>query len=157
MPEVYHGNKAVRRAREFYQYKGRIDPLAENIILEEGFVVGSYDDDRGIETEGVGLTGEFRGRDFFRDVFPEFVARCLRLIPNFYDMPYVAQKAAISGVYRGDLGRKTAALLREGAYGDAAMEYLNHAGYRRRKNRNPNDGVVLRMERNAAAFLDARD
>jgi len=67
-------------------------------------------------------------------------------------MPQDLKNAVLSAVYRGDLGPKTAKLLSKGQYAAAAEEYLNHAEYKKRKKKNPDDGVVKRMERNAAVM-----
>ena len=156
MPKVYHGDQAVAEAMKYYGQKGAVDPMAEHIIKEEGFVPGIYKDDVGIDTEGIGLTGQFIGKNFFTEVLPVFEQRSRKVVPSYNKQPTEVQKAIMSAVYRGDMGTKTAALLEKGEYKKAAIEYLNHAEYRRRKRKNPDDGVVKRMERNAKAFFDAQ-
>lgn len=154
MPKVYHGDAAVAEAMKYYGKK-QIDPIAEHIIRDEGFVPGVYQDDVGIDTEGVGLTGEFIGKDFFTEVMPVFEKRARASVSSYNKQPEEVRKAIMSAVYRGDMGPATAKLLDAGKYKEAAVEYLNHAEYRKRKRRNPDDGVVQRMERNAEAFFNA--
>lgn len=147
----FHGHDAVRAAADYYGQKV-IDPVAAHIIEEEGFVPGVYEDHKGIPTEGVGLTGEFIGKNFFTDVMPVFEQRARQMVKGYDQMSEDMRKAVISAVYRGDLGPKTAKLLSSGKYKEAAKEYLNHAEYRGLKRSNPTNGVVGRMERNARVF-----
>jgi hypothetical protein len=53
------------------------------------------------------------------------------------------------------MGPKAAKLIDEGKFKEAAKEYLNHKEYKERKKEDPEDGVVLRMERNAEAIRSA--
>ncbi len=147
----FHGPEAVRMAGQYYGQKV-IDPIAAHIIEEEGFVPGVYKDHKGIPTEGVGLTGEFIGKNFFTEVMPVFEQRARKMVSGYDQMPEPVRKAVISAIYRGDMGPKTAELLSARRYKEAAREYLNHAEYKGLKRNNPTNGVVGRMERNAAAF-----
>lgn len=156
MPNIYHGDAAVKEAMKYYGQKGAVDPMAEHIIREEGFVPGIYKDDVGVDTEGIGLTGQFVGKNFFTEVLPVFEQRSRKAVSSYNKQPFEVQKAIMSAVYRGDMGPATAKLLDAGEYKKAATEYLNHAEYRKRKRKNPDDGVVKRMERNAKAFFDAQ-
>ncbi len=148
----YYGADAVNQAAKYYGYKGIIDPAVVHLIRDEGFVPGVYKDDKDIDTEGVGLTGEFIGRDFFREVVPVFEDRARNAVKGYDKLPDEPKAAVLSAVYRGDMGPDTAKLLSAGDYEAAAVEYLNHEGYKKRKEKNPNDGVVKRMDRNAAIF-----
>lgn len=144
--------RRVKAAMDHYGYNGPLESGMIHLIDEEGFVPTTYKDDVGVDTEGVGATGENMGLCFFTEIYPKYVQRSARAVKDYKSMPQELQNAVLSAVYRGDLGPKTAALLSEGRYEAAAEEYLNHAEYRRRKAANPNDGVVKRMERNAAAM-----
>lgn len=148
---TFYGDEAVKMAAKHYNQK-IIDPVAAHLIREEGFVAGSYEDDVGVLTEGVGQTGENMGKNFFTEVLPKYENRARKAVKGYDNLPEQARAAVLSGVYRGDLGPKTAKLLSAGKYKEAAKEYLNHKEYRERKKKNPEDGVVRRMERNAAMF-----
>jgi len=81
-------------------------------------------------------------------------AKADELTPNWRCYPPNVQIAIMSGYFRGDLGPKTREFLNNCDLKGAAIEYLNHAGYKKRKAKNPNDGVVKRMEENQKAFLN---
>ena len=151
-PRVFHGANAVVEACIYY---GLIDRIQAHLIEEEGFVAGRYLDVYQIETEGVGLTGEFKGKNFFTEVYPLFFQRAKRLVTNFDEHPEDVQKAIVSAVYRGDMGPKTARLLSQKKYHEAAEEYLNHKEYQKLLKINPKHGVVQRMHRNSQAFRKA--
>jgi GH24 family phage-related lysozyme (muramidase) len=151
----YYGDDAVNAAAKYYGQK-IIDPAAAHLIREEGFVPGVYKDDKGIDTEGVGLTKEFIGKNFFTEVMPVFEARAREKVKGYDSLPDEPKAAILSAVYRGDLGPKTAELLNAGKPQQAAKEYLNHKEYRMRKKKNPDDGVVKRMERNAEAIAQIK-
>ena len=150
----YYGSDAVNQAAQYYGQK-IIDPIAAHIIQEEGFVPGVYDDSKGIPTEGVGLTGEFVGKNFFTEVMPVFHQRASKAVKGYNTLPDEGKSAVLSAVYRGDLGPKTAKLLSAGKYEAAAKEYLNHAEYRQGKGKKATSAqraISERMERNAQVF-----
>lgn len=142
----------IKAAADYYEYSGPLEPGMIHLIEEEGFVAGEYKDDVGVSTEGVGATAENKGQNFFTETYPKYMARAAKKVKGFTEMPEDLQNAVLSAVYRGDLGPKTAKLLSEGDYAAAADEYLDHAEYKKRKKKDPDDGVVKRMERNAAVF-----
>ena len=154
-PRIYHGPDAVKKAMNYYGVK-TIDPLEEHIIHEEGFAEGTYLDTakNPVQTSGVGQTRENMGKDFFRETFPKYVKRSKRWVPDFDKRPLDVQKAILSATYRGDMGKDTAAALNKYDYRQAAIEILNHQGYRRLKKTDPDNGVVERMERYATTFLE---
>lgn len=145
-------NDPIQAAAQHYGYRGIIEPGMAHLIMEEGFVPGQYDDDVGVKTEGVGQTGENIGANFFTETYPKYEARAREKVKNYNKLPEKTQMAVLSAVYRGDLGPKAAKLIEEGKFEAAAKEYLNHKEYRQRKRKNPEDGVVKRMERNAEAI-----
>lgn len=151
MNDRHYGDDAVKAAARFYGQK-MVDPVHAHLIREEGFVPGTYVDSKGIETEGVGLTGEFKGKNLFKEVLPVFENRARKKVKGYDQLPESGRAAVLSAVYRGDLGPKTAKLLSAGEYEKAAKEYLNHAEYKKMKKENPDSGIVERMERNAEAF-----
>jgi len=161
-PVRYHGKEAVRQAAKYYGQK-IIDPFAAHIIEEEGFVPGKYKDTKQILTEGVGLTGDYIGKNFFTEVMPVFMSKAASYNKNFDSLPEETRKALVSMVYRGDIkpSHKTAALIKAGKFAEAADEYLNHDDYRASKAKNVAAGRVVhgvqgRMERNAAALRAAQ-
>ena len=152
----YYGHKAVEQAKRYYQ-QAEISPVAAHIIEEEGFVPGVYPDHKNIPTEGIGLTGEFIGKNFFTEVMPVFERRARNKIKNYDSLPSKGKQAVMSAIYRGDMGPKTAKLLSQGKYKEAAKEYLDHSEYKDLKKNNPRNGVVGRMERNAKVFASLGD
>ena len=144
--------KQINEAAKYYNYKGPLEPGMVHLIEEEGFVPEVYEDDVGVKTEGVGATAENKGKNFFTEVYPKYEERAARKVKGYTTMPQDLKNAILSAVYRGDLGPKTAKLLSKGQYAAAAEEYLDHKEYKERKKKNPDDGVVKRMERNAAVM-----
>ncbi len=153
MTKTYYGESAVRQVAFHYAYD-LMPSHVIHLIKEEGYVTGTYKDDVGVTTYGVGQTGEWVGKNLFTDVLPYYESRCAFLVPQYSALPDAGKAAVLSAVYRGDLGPRTARLLADCKYEEAAIEYLNHNEYRERKEVNRNDGVVLRMERNARAFKE---
>jgi GH24 family phage-related lysozyme (muramidase) len=145
-------SKKAQEAANFYDYSGPMEPGMLHLLEEEGFVAGQYEDDVGVDTFGVGQTAENKGKNFFTETYPKYVARAHKLVKGLGSMPQETQNAVLSAVYRGDMGPETAKLLSAGRFKEAADEYLNHAEYKKRRDKDPEDGVVLRMERNADAI-----
>ena len=149
--------KQIDAAVAYYGYTGYLEPGMVHLIAIEGFRSRPYTDDTGVVTFGVGQTGLTINQNFFTEVYPAYVARAERRVgaERYQNMPVLMQNAVLGAVYRGALGAnsRTARLLRAGYYVAASHEYLNHAEYRRRKAVNPNDGVVKRMESEAAVFF----
>lgn len=161
-PKRLHGNQAVKAAQQYYG-EPVIDPIAEHIIQEEGFVPGIYKDTKGIDTEGVGLTAGNIGKNFFTEVMPKYVKRAMAIDPTYVKLPEETKKALVSMVYRGDIkaSHKTAKYIKAGEYEKAAKEYLDHDDYRNSKAKNVAagkrvHGVQYRMEANAAALKAAQ-
>ncbi len=144
----------VKQAADHYGYSGPLEPGMVKLIEEEGFSAEEYKDDVGVSTQGVGQTGENAGKNFFTETYPKYVKRAQSKVKTFAQHPEGVQSAIISAVYRGDLGPKTVKLLDNKEYEAAAEEYLNHDEYKKRKKKNPKDGVVKRMEANAALIAE---
>lgn len=72
--------------------------------------------------------------------------------PGVYDkLPANVQTAVVTAVYRGDLGPKTATLIRNGEWKKVSTEYLNHGGYKNAKKNNMM-GIRRRMNWVAEQF-----
>jgi GH24 family phage-related lysozyme (muramidase) len=75
-----------------------------------------------------------------------------RKIPQLNTFPSYLQSALLDGLYRGDLGPNTIALINKGDWNAAANEYINRKDYRDAiKNRM--SGIKTRMDKNRAAML----
>ena len=142
----------VNQAAKHYNYSGPLEPGMVHLLAEEGFSTDNYADDVGIDTQGVGQTAENKGKNFFTETYPKYVARAQKKVKGYESLSPDLQNAVLSAVYRGDLGSDTAKLLSAGKCLEASKEYLDHEEYKARKKKDPNDGVVLRMDRNAAAM-----
>ena len=136
-PKRYSGITAVMMARDYYDIPRTADIgfIAHHIILDEGFVAGKYFDSKGNLTEGVGHTGHYIGKNFFLEVLPDFIDDAYRITPLFDQLKPETQIAIVSALYRGDLQlhHKTAALMRDGRWQEAAIEYLDHDEYKRER------------------------
>ena len=153
MSDRYYGDEAVNQAAKYYGYNGPLDPMAVHIIREEGFVPAVYKDSKGIDTEGVGLTEEFMGKNFFTEVMPVFEQRASSTTKGWPTLPDEAKSAIVSMAYRGDWGPNTKKALSEGKWETAAKQYLDHDEYRKGKRKGATDAqraISQRMERNAA-------
>lgn len=154
-PPRYYGDDAVREAARYYNHKGILSPNAIHILKEEGFVPGVYPDSKGIDTEGVGQTGDMIGKNFFTEVLPVYEMRAARATKDFVSLPNEVQGAIVSMAYRGDWGDKTKEHLKRGDWKAAADEYLNHNEYRKGISEDATDAqksIAERMERNAEAL-----
>jgi len=68
-------------------------------------------------------------------------------ITNFNSLPISVKNAIINGLYRGDLGPKTIALMNSGKWDSVSKEYLNH-----KNARSGPEQIKRRMQTNASAF-----
>lgn len=86
------------------------------------------------------------------DLITVYIPKAKRLTgAQFCDFPLNVKIAVISAVYRGDMGPKTAKLIREKKWCQVAKEYLDHQGYRTCRERRLS-GICKRMEWNAKQF-----
>ena len=115
----------------------------------------------GILAGRVGLTDE-QIKVLFTHDSAVHLKRAKNLFRDFDSWPAELQAAIVSGVYRGDLSGspKAIALINQGKWAEAAVEYLDHEEYLNTKRaiergENPsNAGIVRRMEENAQRFKD---
>jgi len=150
-PQTYVGLEAVQKVES---KEGRSLSLAEKrVVEEEGYVSGTYKDDKGIETSGVGQTGKWKGKTF-KETFDAHKKDTRRLVKGFDGMPEYLQAELVQATYRGDTGMSpdTLKLLEDGKYDEAAQELLDHQEYKERKAKG-DDGVTRRLEALQAAIL----
>lgn len=83
-----------------------------------------------------------------------YVEKTKAEIKNFDSYPNYLKIALVDGFFRGDLAKspKTKALINEGKFYEAAIEYLNHKEYINAK-KNKMSGVFYRMGSNSRAML----
>ena len=129
MTQTFHGSKAVREV--IRKYGREITQEMVPIIEWEGFCHGTYTDTKGIETTGVGQTGEYAGVDF-PTAFYQKKAELLKYTPRLSQLPDEVQDALLVANYRGDWAGspKTRALFDQEMYLESAEEFLNNAEYR---------------------------
>jgi len=79
---------------------------------------------------------------------------------DFDTFPPYLQEALLDSVYRGDTGQRTTALINQGRWREAAVEYLNRRDYIDAVNNRPDPrtgrlmrGIIPRMEHNRDAML----
>lgn len=147
-PRVLRGQSAIEKVAEM---EGRELTLPEKTVIEEeGFVDELYKDTKGVVTYGVGQTGKYIDMSF-GDSFREHEEDAKRLIPNYDNLPEIAQAAIMSAAYRGDLQQspKFRKLFNAGDYEKAADEFLDNDDYR--ESLEEGTGVAGRMERVAEA------
>jgi GH24 family phage-related lysozyme (muramidase) len=53
-----------------------------------------------------------------------------KLIPTFDKLNVAAQQAIVNALFRGDLGKKTIALINKNKFKEAAVEYLKHPNFK---------------------------
>ena len=144
--KTYYGSKAIREVQKEYSLSHIPRPMAL-LIEHEGYTTGEYLDDKGIPTKGVGQTGIFINMPF-PQVYEKFLGLARSLTPQFNHLPEEAQGAILLATYRGDwsMSRRTRKLFDQGKYQEASKEFLNNKEYNERKMKNPQDGVVKRLE-----------
>ena len=147
-PKKLHGTQAVDRMEKEL---GR--PLStgeRRIVVEEGYVDGRYLDTKGVETSGVGQTGDYKGKTF-EETYNAHVKRAKDRVPQWASLSEDLQVELIQSEYRGDLGASPAAvaLLNAGDFEGAAREFLVNEEY---KNPATPDSIKARMRATANAL-----
>jgi len=143
-PKKYAGEEAILQVEKL---EGRPLSLAERrVVEEEGYVEGVYKDDKGIETSGVGQTGEWMGKSF-DETFKAHEGDAKKMFQSFDAYPEYLQAELIQAQYRGDVRQSPdfVNMMSEGRYNEAAEELLNHEEYKERKAKG-DDGVTRRLE-----------
>lgn len=133
--------------REVERIEGELTSVQKAIVVDEGYVNGYYEDDRGNKTGGVGQTGKFLSMSF-KDSFDEFEGKASKAIQDYDSLPVAVQASIVSAAYRGDLkaSNEWVKLFNQGLYKEASIEFLNHEEYKERLAAGA-DGVTDRLER----------
>jgi len=155
--------------------------FANKIRQYEGYEPKVYDDGRGNNTIGIGHMITPESRQIFQQLFGKAVdfnavasgkqtltdqqiqrlaqydidkhlTRARRIFPKYDTYPYYVQEALLNSVYRGDTGKKTAVLINQGKWEEAAAEYLNRHDYVNAVKLGI-PGIRTRMESNRDAML----
>ena len=139
---ILHGRAAVKAVEVAEARKLSVEE--ERVVMLEGYATTLYQDHKGIDTYGVGQTGEWISKSF-RDSFNHHVNRVRNRLPDYDKYPQYLRTELIASEYRGDLGLspKTIGLIRDGRFKAAAEEFLDHKEY---KNPNTPTGVRKRLE-----------
>jgi GH24 family phage-related lysozyme (muramidase) len=98
---------------------------------------------------------------FERDVQGK-LADARRIVPTFDSLKQETKNAIVDALYRGDLGPNTIKLINAGKWKEAALEYLNHAEFKKIKEAVEKGGtngfsIFWRMNRNSAALSAQAD
>ena len=138
---TYHGPKAIAKVEE---QEGELTPAQKRVVELEGFVQGTYLDTKGIETAGVGQTGEWIGKSF-KEAFSHHEDLTKKYINDYDQLPEYLKAELMQATYRGDLGGspRFRRLMNRGKYDEAADEFLDNAEY---KDPNTPKSIKRRME-----------
>ena len=130
MSSALHGNDAVNSVMNTL---GRpLTAKEQRVVMVEGYSPTMYKDGKGIDTIGVGQTGEWLTK-----TFPEALAhhedRVRNYIPQYDSFSPLLQQELLQAEYRGDLGysKKARGLINEGKFEEAAVEFLDHAEFKK--------------------------
>ncbi|XP_053404966.1 uncharacterized protein LOC128558779 [Mercenaria mercenaria] len=99
------------------------------------------------------ITWEQAKKLFHHDIDNIYIPRAERKIGKklFGGLTMNVKTAIVNAFYRGDIGPKTIALIKQEKWAEAAVEYLNHNGYKNAK-KNGMSGIIPRMKCNAEQF-----
>jgi len=143
---IYHGRSAVEAAERFLGRK--LDPAERRACWLEGYSDEVYLDTKGIETFGMGQTGEWitKGLDAALNAHK---LRVLGRFPDYTTYPEYLQVELYQAEYRGDLGHSpyTCRLICARKFDDASEEFLDSEDYR-----SSPDSIRRRMESVALAL-----
>lgn len=126
---ILHGAAACN---ELERVEGiELNELERRVVMCEGYSNAIYRDTKGIQTYGVGQTGEWLNRPF-RDAFLHHVERVKNRFPDYRTYPTYLKAELVQAEYRGDLGLSPKACehVRMGRWEAAAGEFLDNAEYR---------------------------
>ena len=139
---ILHGQDAVDAVT---QSEGDLTPEQTRVVMEEGFSTATYDDTKGIQTTGVGQTGQYANKTF-KETFFDIEKLASRLLKGYGKYPTYLRSAIMSAAYRGDLQQspKFRKLMNTGKFDEAATEFLNHKEY---LNPKTPSGIKTRLEK----------
>lgn len=126
---IYHGKQAIEQAEKFL---GRpLKPEERRACYLEGYSDEVYLDTKGIETFGMGQTGEWIRKGLDAALNHHFL-RVLARIPDYLYLPEYLRAELYQAEYRGDLGHspKTCKLINAREFELAASEFLDNEEYR---------------------------
>lgn len=143
---IHHGKKAVEAAEKHLGRK--LKPEERRACYLEGFSDEIYLDTKGIETFGMGQTGEWITKGLEAALIHHEV-RVLNRLRDYHNYPEYLRCELYQAEYRGDLGHSPAAckLINSREFGKAAIEFLDNAEYRTAPN-----SIRRRMESVAHAL-----
>jgi GH24 family phage-related lysozyme (muramidase) len=126
---IYHGKQAIKAAEKFL---GRtMKPEERRACYLEGYSDEVYLDTKGIETFGMGQTGEWIKKGLEAALNAHEV-RVLNRLQDYHTFPEYLRCELYQAEYRGDLGHSpnTCRLINARRYDQAAIEFLNNAEYK---------------------------
>lgn len=143
---IYHGKKAIEEAERFLGRK--LKPHERRACYLEGYSDEVYLDTKGIETFGMGQTGEWikKGLDA---ALNHHEVRVMNRLPEYHNYPEYLRCELYQAEYRGDLGLSpyTCKLINARKYDQAAGEFLDNAEYKTAP-----ESIRRRMEAVSAAL-----
>ena len=143
---IYHGKKAIEAAERFLGRK--LKPEERRACYLEGYSDEVYLDTKGIETFGMGQTGEWitKGLDA---ALNHHELRVMNRLPGYHGLPEYLRCELYQAEYRGDLGHSpaTCRLVNSSKYAEAAVEFLDNAEYQ-----SAPSGIKARMQALAYAL-----
>lgn len=144
---IYHGKRAVEEAERFLGRK--MKPEERRACYLEGYSDEVYLDTKGIETFGMGQTGEWiaKGLDAALNAHE---LRVVARLPEYYDYPEYLRCELYQAEYRGDLGHSpaTVKLINARKFDLAPEEFLDNQEYKTAP-----DSIRRRMRAVAAALI----
>ena len=143
---IYHGRSAVEAAERFL--KRKLKPEERRACFLEGYSDEVYLDTKGIETFGMGQTGEWitKGLDA---ALNHHELRVMARLGEYTTYPEWLRAELYQSEYRGDLGHSpyTCRLINARKFNDASAEFLDSDDYR-----SAPDSIRRRMESVSAAL-----
>ncbi len=143
---IYHGKQAVAAAERFLARK--LKPEERRACFLEGYSDEVYLDTKGIETFGMGQTGQWISKGL-EAALNHHELRVMGRLPEYHTYPEYLRCELYQAEYRGDLGLSpaTCRLINARSFNAAATEFLDSAEYRTAP-----ESIRDRMEAVAAAL-----
>ena len=146
-----HGKDATDKAEDLL---GRPLTDAEHHIASlEGYSYSPYLDTKDVLTSGFGQTGRYLRMPFDK-VVSIFEDRTRQIVPAYDELPAFIRLRLLDSTYRGGLSDSPATLrlINAGDWDGAAVEFLNHDGFRSALE--SGSGVANRMQETSDAMLE---